>query len=208
MPELETLLAFAAATLIFAVMPGPALLFTAAQTLAHGKRGGMRAAFGIHCGGIVHVIAATLGLASLFSLAPFLYTAFKIGGAVYLIYLGTRILFKPKITGADAINPPPKNAAFFQSALVEVLNPKTALFFIAFLPQFVDPAASLPVWAQFLIFGTIVNLASSVADIVAIVLTGHAMSWAQNNGLAERVTRWIGGSVLIGLGAHLALSRD
>lgn len=209
MPSLDLLLAFAAATAVFAFLPGPALLYTAAQTLAHGRGGGLRAAFGIHIGGTVHVIAATLGLASLFAVAPILYTILKIGGALYLIYLGIRILMTRGLTAAPDMAPHRSKAGpFLQSVLVEVLNPKTALFFVAFLPQFVDPMAVLPIWAQFLILGTIVNLAFSSADIIAVFLTGQAVAWAKNSGATEKLARWCGGSVLIGLGAHLAVSRD
>ena len=98
--------------------------------------------------------------------------------------------------------------AFVQSVLVEALNPKAALFYLAFLPQFVDPGAALPLWAQFLILGWIVNLTFSAADLVTIWLTGLALNYARDTGLAGRAMRVIGGCTLMGLGARLAFSED
>ncbi len=98
--------------------------------------------------------------------------------------------------------------AFAESVIVELLNPKVALFFIAFLPQFVDPAAALPVWAQFLVLGVIVNIAFSSADLVTVFFTGAAVARLKRSGAAQRAARWLGGGVMIGLGARLALDRS
>lgn len=208
MPSTELLIAFALATAIFAYMPGPAMLYTAAQTLARGRRGGLMAALGIHIGCYVHVLAAVFGLAALMKLVPEIYVGLKLVGAFYLVWLGIAM-----IRGARGENPAvavsarsPKRA-FVDSMLVEILNPKTAIFFVAFLPQFIDPAASLPAWAQLLILGTIVNFAFSSADIVVIVLASAAMVRLKASGMAQRVARAIGGTILIGLGARLAVER-
>jgi len=208
MPSTELLLAFAAATLIFAYMPGPAMLYAAAQTLAKGRRGGLMAALGIHIGCYVHVIAAVFGLAALMALVPALYTALKVVGALYLVWLGIAM-----IRGARGENPEvtissrSPRRAFVDSMLVEILNPKTAIFFVAFLPQFVDPAAALPVWTQLLILGTIVNIAFSSADIVVILAAAAAMARLKASRMTQAALRWIGGTILIGLGAKLALDR-
>ena len=220
MPGAETLLAFAAATLIFAYMPGPALLYAAAQTLARGRRGGLLASLGIHIGGYGHVVAASIGLSAILTHVPQAYMALKLAGAVYLIWLGVRmVLARPSMPARTGRGPQPDAAAtvrrrgtgagraFVQSVLVELLNPKTALFFLAFLPQFVDPSAGLPVWAQFLILGTVVNLTFTSADLVAVFLTSMVLRRLGRTGLVERVARWIGGTILIGLGARLAASR-
>jgi threonine/homoserine/homoserine lactone efflux protein len=212
MPPIEILLAFATATLIFAYMPGPAMLYTAAQTLARGRRGGLMAALGIHCGGYVHVLGATLGLAALFQLVPLLYTVVKLAGALYLVWLGLSMI-RTKISGAPsavATGLPTRAPwrAFADSVIVEVLNPKAALFFLAFLPQFVDPQATLPLWLQFLVLGTIVNLAFSSADLLTVVLASAMMTRLKRSARAQTVLRWLGGSVLVGLGAHMATSRN
>ena len=98
--------------------------------------------------------------------------------------------------------------AFLESVLVELLNPKAALFYIAFLPQFVDPGAVLPVWAQFLVLGVIVNTAFSLGDVMTILMTSAVLARLQRSAKAQKAARVLGGSVLVGLGAHLAVSRN
>lgn len=209
MPSLDYLLPFIAATAVFAYMPGPAMLYTAAQTLTRGRTAGFMAALGIHVGGYGHVLAATLGLSAALRYVPELYMAVKLVGAAYLMWLGLRMLRQGRESAAvPRVAAKSARRAFGESVAVEVLNPKVALFFIAFLPQFVDPAAALPVWAQFLILGTIVNLAFSSADIVVVVLASQIVQRAKRSGLGERIARLVGGSVLIGLGARMALARN
>lgn len=210
MPSIEILLAFAAATLVFAYMPGPALLYTAAQTIARGRRAGLMAAFGIHVGCYLHVFAAAAGLSVIFKAVPVLFVALKIAGALYLIWLGLGLIFKreSQMPDAGAIEQKTARRAFIESVTVEILNPKVALFFIAFLPQFIDPAAGLPIWAQFLILGTIVNLTFTSADLMCVLLAGAVMSRLRRSAGAARLTRRIGGSLLVGPGVHLALQRS
>ncbi|MEM8628338.1 MAG: LysE family translocator, partial [Pseudomonadota bacterium] len=188
----ETWLAFASATLLFAYMPGPALLYTAAQTLAGGRAHGLRAVAGIHPGCYVHVFAATLGLTALLAAVPLAFMVLKIAGALYLMWLGLTLVWQAWREGNCVARPsssamrgrakqtsggPGDNGdletaqssangprrPLLQSAIVEIANPKAALFFYAFLPQFVDPAAGAAVWLQFLVLGTLVNIAFSSA---------------------------------------------
>jgi len=209
MPGLDLLLAFAAATAVFAYFPGPALLYTAAQTLARGRRAGLMAALGIHLGCYAHVFAAAFGLSAVFRHVPELYAALKIVGALYLVVLGIGMLRNRGAGAAEAAAPAPKTArrAFLESVIVELLNPKVAIFFIAFLPQFVDPSASLPISVQFLILGTIVNFAFSSADLVTVFAAATVMRRFRGDGLARKLLRYGGGSILVGLGARLALDR-
>ncbi len=214
MPSWETLLPFFAATAVFALLPGPAILYTAAQTLAHGRRGGYLAALGIHLGGFAHVIAAAAGLSAVFTHVPIAYTVLKTVGAVYLIWLGVGIirskLDSSQIRAVETVSArssASRNRTFLNSILVEVLNPKTALFFIAFLPQFADPQAALPVWLQFMVLGTIVNLAFSAADIVTVSVTDRVLAGLKKTAAARKIAKWAGGSILVGLGAHLAISK-
>lgn len=208
MPSFELLITFAVATVIFAFMPGPAMLYTAAQTLARGRKGGFMAAIGIHCGGYVHVLGAMLGLSALFRHVPTLYMAVKIAGALYLVWLGIAMIrAKADAESMPKIAERSPNRAFVDSIIVEVLNPKAALFFLAFLPQFVDAAAGWPLWLQFLVLGTLVNVAFSSADILTVMLASAALTRLRRSDTAQRVLRWIGGSVLVGLGAHMAASR-
>jgi len=208
MPPFDTLLAFLAATALFAYMPGPALLYTAAQTIARGRRAGFLAAFGIHMGCYVHVFAAALGLSAIFSVVPSLYFALKLIGGAYLIFLGVQMI-RTRTSGGPVPELPHKTGrrAMVDSFLVEVLNPKVAIFFIAFLPQFVSPEAALPVWAQFLILGTIVNFAFTSADIVTVLFASEVKKRFTRHSKMQDLTRWAGGSLLVGLGFKLATDR-
>ncbi len=205
MPSIELFLAFLAATAVFAYMPGPAMIYAAAQTLARGRRAGFMAALGIHIGGYAHVIAAAFGLSVVFTLVPAAYLAVKLAGAAYLIWLGITIIIRRNETQTGVAKTKSPRRAFMESVLVEVLNPKTAIFFIAFLPQFADPAASLPLWAQLMILGTIVNLTFSSADIFCVYFAGAVVDRLRRSSRAQRVTRYLGGSLMIGLGGKLAL---
>lgn len=207
MASTEVLIAFAVATVLFAYFPGPALLYTAAQTLARGRRAGLMAALGIHIGCYAHVIAATLGLSAVFRYVPEAYTALKIAGAAYLVWLGVQMLRGGGTDAAPKIVPKSARRAFAESIVVELLNPKVAIFFIAFLPQFVDPAGSLPIWLQSLILGVIVNLAFSSADLVTVFAASAVVKRLKKSGAAERFARWIGGGLLIGLGIKLGFDK-
>ncbi len=200
MPSIDHWISFAVATAIFACMPGPAILYMTAQTLAHGRRAGFLAAFGIHIGCYVHIAAATLGLAALLTHAPLLYAAIKLAGAVYLVWLGGTMLFEIGKRGEQKSNAKP--GVLRDSIVVEILNPKTALFFVTFLPQFVDPDAAMPVTLQFLIFGLLVNLALSMADVAAVLLA--SLTLGRFIGGESRIVPRACGSILIGLGMILA----
>ena len=163
MPSSDLILALLAATVLFAYMPGPALLYAAAQTVARGRKAGLMAAFGLHIGGYLHVGAAAAGLSALFHAVPSMYVFVKVVGAGYLVLLGVKMIWRAFTVAKEMLNPITASQksgrrAFVESVTVEVFNPKTALFFIAFLPQFVDPSAAFPIWLQFLILGTIVNV--------------------------------------------------
>jgi threonine/homoserine/homoserine lactone efflux protein len=210
MPRLELLLTFLVTTVIFASVPGPAMFYAAARTLAGGRRSGLMASLGIHLGGYVHVVAAATGLSVLFHAVPLLYMAVKLSGAAYLIWLGIS-LFRAEAQGHGAMSgiaPKSGQRAFIESVSVEVLNPKTAIFFLAFLPQFVEAPASYPVWLQFILLGTIVNLMFSLADLVVVMLAGAVMSKLRRSCRAQRIMQRVGGSILIGLGAQLAVQRS
>jgi threonine/homoserine/homoserine lactone efflux protein len=208
MASWETLLAFATLTLLVAYFPGPALLYTAAQTIAHGRRAGLMAMLGIHLGCYVHVFAAAFGLSAVFKHVPELYVAVKLAGALYLVWLGIGMI-RARLNAPDQPPAPPKTVkrALIDSFIVEILNPKVALFFIALLPQFVDPAGSLPVWAQFLILGTIVNFAFSSADLVTVIGASVVMKTMKASRAGFAFGRWLGGSLMIGLGVKLATDK-
>lgn len=210
MADFGTLLTFFVAAAAFAWIPGPAMLYTTAQTIAKGKAAGWMAALGIHLGGYVHVIAAALGLAIVFQTVPVLYVALKFAGALYLCYLGFRLLRSDVPIGTSLENPPVASAkrAFFQSVTVEVLNPKTAIFFIAFLPQFTDANAVLPMWGQLLILGIVVNMMFSIPDVFCVLMPSKVMTSLTSSQGAQRLAQRFGGILLIGVGVKLAASRN
>lgn len=210
MPSLDVLLAFAATTALFAFIPGPAMLYAAARTMAGGRKAGFMAVLGIHLGSYAHIFAAAAGLSVLFHAVPVAYMLVKLAGALYLVWLGIA-LFRSKDTHAGEVSPGKAGSpgkAFVQSITVEVLNPKTAIFFMAFLPQFVDSAALFPVWAQFAILGLLVNVIFTFADIISVLLAGMIVARLKQSGTARKLVQRAGGTILVGLGAHLALQRS
>ncbi|MHC1950559.1 LysE family translocator [Bradyrhizobium sp. UFLA06-06] len=201
---MELYLAFAITTATFALIPGPAMLYAAARTLAGGRRAGLMASLGLHLGGYVHVVAAAAGLALLFHAVPPLFMAMKLAGAAYLVWLGLSLFRDRDNAKRPTLAPLSAERAFVQSIVVEVLNPKTAIFFLAFLPQFVDASAGLPVWVQLFLLGTTVNLTFSAVDIVCVFFASAVMSKLQRSKRSQRIMQRIGGSILVALGARLA----
>ncbi len=210
MPDNDILIAFVLTTAAFAFIPGPAMLYAAARTMAGGRKAGLMAVLGIHLGSYAHVIAAAAGLSFLFHAVPLLYSAVKLAGAAYLIWLGISMFRAKGAAGEDAAATPEHSArkAFVQSIAVEVLNPKTAIFFMAFLPQFIDGAAVLPLWAQLAILGAIVNAIFTLADVISVLLASVIVSRLKQSSRAQTLLQRTGGTVLVGLGAHLALQRS
>lgn len=210
MPSIDIFLAFLATAAVFAFIPGPAMLYAAAQTFAGGRAAGLMASLGIHLGCYVHVIAAAAGLSMLFVAVPALYLAVKLAGAAYLVWLGLALLRRRPAGAGDMPQVKRKSPrrAFAESVSVEVLNPKTAIFFMALLPQFVDPGAAFPVWLQFVVLGTLVNMMFSLADVVCVLLASRLVDRLQHSSCMQRLMQWAGGTVLVGLGVHVALQRN
>lgn len=209
MASIEVLFALVLATLVFAYIPGPAVLYIAAQTMSRGRKAGFMAVLGVHLADYVHVLAAAFGLSAIFRHVPELYLAMKLLGAAYLIWLGISFFRRVSPVQATAdVSPRTPMRALADSLAVELLNPKTTIFFVSFLPQFVDPAASLPLWAQFLILGVAVNLLFTSSSILTVLTASYMQAKVAANGTAQRVIRAIGGTILIGLGARIALDRN
>jgi threonine/homoserine/homoserine lactone efflux protein len=208
MPSLELLAPFILATAVFACIPGPGMFYAAAQTVARGSRAGWLSALGLHLAGYVHIAAAAFGLAILLETVPVLYICVKLGGAAYLIWLGLRLLMVPQ----PATGPAPVAATSYRHAVrdsfaVEMLNPKTAVFYLSFLPQFTDISASLPVWGQVLVLGVVVNLLFSATDVVCVLLSARTRRWFARWSPTHRWMRRASGGVLIALGVNLAASQ-
>lgn len=210
MPNIELLLPFFVASAVFACVPGPGMFYAAAQTMALGRRAGWLSALGFHFGGFFHISAAALGLAILLQTIPALFIVVKLAGAGYLIWLGIKYMrglgFVDPSLGA--VKQKTGGRALRDSIVVEILNPKSALFYLAFLPQFTDTTASLPIWAQVLILGAIVNVMFTVTDAICIELSDAAMKRIRASQRVTRAAQGVGGSILVALGLNLALSRQ
>jgi threonine/homoserine/homoserine lactone efflux protein len=202
--DLSTVALFCVAALALAVVPGPAVLYIVAQSVDQGRFAGFVSALGIGVGGLVHVLAATIGLSSLLASSATAFTIVKYAGAAYLIFLGIRRLLTRETAEDDIVRVPrSRRRLFVDGVVVNVLNPKTALFFIAFLPQFVDPdagAASAQIFALGLIFVVIALGSDSLWALTAGTLGG----WLKQSPAYFAIRRWVTGTVFVALGLSTA----
>lgn len=186
------------------ISPGPSNLYVMARAIAQGTQGGLVAAMGLAVGSLVHVVATALGLSAIFAHSPTLYTIVKLTGAAYLVYLGITY-WKSKDSHDNGKENQPKMplfSVFKQSIIVEVTNPKTALFFIALLPQFVVPESG-PVSQQLLILGIIVTISALPCDVLVAVSSSKISSWLVKHKKAQQIQDRISGSILFAMGAYI-----
>ncbi|MGH8442925.1 MAG: LysE family translocator [Nevskiaceae bacterium] len=205
--DLDALLLFIAAGLVLNFTPGPDLLYITARSLGQGWRAGAASAFGIAAGCLVHAAAAALGISVLLSASPVAYDVLRLAGAAYLIWLGGQTLRQRTVPVDVAALPPDSlRKVFWQGFVTNVLNPKVALFFLAFLPQFADPARgafALQVLALGLIF-----IANGLWVCLLVARSAAAMAeWARQRAGALGWIQRGSGALLVGLGLHLALDR-
>ena len=211
MPDPGQFALFIAAALLLAVMPGPGIFYVAARTLAGGRSEGIASSLGTGLGGTVHVLAGSVGVSALVLASAELFTALKLIGAAYLAWLGVRTIVAARrdalaaAAGLAATPPVGTRRAFREGVLVEALNPKTAAFFLAFVPQFVDPAAGR-VAAQFAVLGIVSVLLNTGADVMVAHAAGRVRAGiAGRPGLVRRLREASGaGMVALGLGLLLA----
>jgi threonine/homoserine/homoserine lactone efflux protein len=205
-PDPGTIALFAGAALALLVIPGPAVLYIVAQSVAQGRAAGLVSMLGIQAGGLVHVAAAALGLSALLVQSALAFNVVKYAGAAYLVYLGVRkLLGRERLEAGDARAPVSRARLFRQGIVVNVLNPKTALFFFAFLPQFVDPDAGA-VALQIAFLGVLFIALAVLSDGLYAVAAGSAAGWLRGRPGFLRAESWISGSVLVGLGLATAFS--
>jgi threonine/homoserine/homoserine lactone efflux protein len=202
-------LLYVAAALLLAVTPGPGIFYVAARTLAGGRAEGVASSFGTGLGGLVHVMAGSLGVSAIVLASADLFAVLKLLGAAYLVWLGIRTIRAARREAAAVGGPAPEpmgvRRAFREGVLVEALNPKTAAFFLAFIPQFVDPAG--PVALQFVVLGVVSVVLNTLADIaVAYAASGLRSAAGARPALIRRL-REGSGAAMIALGAGLALAR-
>jgi len=206
------LLLFLTAALLLAVAPGPGMLYVLARSLAGGKREGVLSALGTFVGGMVHVFAAALGISVVLARSALAFSTVKYVGAAYLCFLGVRMILDarkpetslddfPSASGGAARNP------LWQGVATEVLNPKTALFFLSFIPQFVNRGAG-HVFVQFVLLGTTSVVLNTSADLIVIALAGPLGKKIRSSAVFRRRQRTVTGAIMIGLGTYLATSES
>jgi threonine/homoserine/homoserine lactone efflux protein len=207
MPEWPTISLFVAATVIIVVMPGPNTIYIMTRSLQQGVAAGIVSSLGVMMGTVVHVTAAALGLSALLLSSAVAFNVVKYAGAAYLVYLGVKTILSSE---SPTAGPRPQSgtslgSAFYQGFVVNLLNPKTAMFFTAFLPQFID-AGRGSVVGQILFFGGLLIAIGAVSDFTYSFLAGTSGKWLQRNVLFLSARRYVAGTVYLCLGAVTALT--
>jgi threonine/homoserine/homoserine lactone efflux protein len=197
---------FLLAALIIAAVPGPGIFYVTARTLSGGRKAGVASTFGTALGGLVHVVAGGLGVSAIILASAQLFTALKLAGALYLIWLGIRTFREPGKLPTEQISAGGAKRAFREGVAVEALNPKTAAFFLAFIPQFLDPAAGQLAF-QFMTLGLISVALNTFADVVVVVVASAARDHLVRRPIFVRRLRQGSGLFMAGLGLSLALAR-
>jgi len=208
LPHGSSLLLFLSATIVLLVVPGPAVLYVTGRTIGQGRTAGLVSVLGIGAGTLCHVVAAALGISALLASSAMAFGLIKYIGAAYLIFLGVqRIITREAENGLGAAAPSPARLSrvFGQGIIVNVLNPKTALFFLAFLPQFVSPERG-SVALQIMFLGTMFAVMGVMSDSMWVVLAAAVSRWLQQSRRWFDVQRYISGGLLIGLGVVTAFS--
>lgn len=201
-----SLLGFVAAALVVLVIPGPGVLYIVARSVSQGHRAGLASVLGLSVGALVHVAAATAGLSAILLTSATAFEVVKVLGAGYLIYLGVRTLLTRRQTSSAAdLSPRSMRRLFTDGVVVSVLNPKIAVFFLAFLPQFVEPSRG-PVAPQILMLGLIYVLLALVTDGTYAGLAGSLGHWLGGRVMQGPWPRYASGCVYIGLGVSTAVT--
>jgi threonine/homoserine/homoserine lactone efflux protein len=197
---------FLLAALVIAAVPGPGIFYVAARTIAGGRKAGIASTFGTALGGLVHVVAGGLGVSAIILASAELFTVLKFAGALYLVWLGIRTFREAGVAQPGPIEPVGAKQAFRDGVVVEALNPKTAAFFLAFVPQFIDPASGHPA-LQFITLGLISVTLNTLADVVVVGIAASARATLSRKPILVRRLRQGSGLFIAGLGISLALAR-
>ncbi|MBZ5664723.1 MAG: LysE family translocator [Acidobacteriia bacterium] len=201
-------LVFLSAAILLAIVPGPGMLYVLARALGGGRREGLLSALGTFFGGMVHVFAAAAGVSIILAKSAVAFETVKYLGAGYLCFLGIRMILDARRNDAVSLADLPRGKnPFWQGILTEVLNPKTALFFLSFIPQFVDRTHG-HVFLQFVLLGTLSVTLNTSADIVVTLLAGPLGQRIRGSARFRRRQRTLTGAVMIGLGSYLAFGES
>ena len=208
MPDSSTIAVFAAATLALLIVPGPSVIYVVTRSMDGGRTAGIVSVLGIHTGTLIHVGAAAFGLSALVMTSALAFNTVKYVGAAYLIYLGIR-RFASSEPSMERTKPATASLlkVFAQGVLVNALNPKTALFFFAFIPQFVDPSNGV-VAVQILLFGSLFIALGLISDGTYAMMAATFGGWLRSSSFYRRAERFVAGGVLVGLGLTAALSHS
>jgi threonine/homoserine/homoserine lactone efflux protein len=202
MPAPTTILVFALAAGVLVAIPGPNHLYIVTRSVAQGRRIGLASAFGVETGTLVHITAAAVGLSALIASSATAFNVVRYLGAAYLAYLGLRALLRDR--GTELLDAQARGhsvrRAYLDGILVNVLNPKVALFFVAFLPQFVDPGRGATA-TQILALGLVVFVIATASDIVYALTAGALGGWLRGRPGFLRRQRYLTGSIYLGLAA-------
>ena len=203
MPSTSSLALFCLASVALAVVPGPAVTYIVAQSVDKGRTAGLVSALGVATGGLVHVAAATIGLSALIASSAAAFTTVKLVGAVYLVYVGVRRILARDDEGEVEPIAAPHRRLYGQGVVVNVLNPKTALFFVAFLPQFVDSSRG-SVTAQIALLGGLFVVIAFTSDCAYALLADLLAARIRRTGRGARLRRIVTGGIFIALGVSAA----
>jgi threonine/homoserine/homoserine lactone efflux protein len=195
---------FFGAAFVLAITPGPGIFYVLARSVAGGRREGVESTLGTLAGGMCHVLAAGLGISAVLAASALAFRTVKYAGAAYLVWLGIRMI-RSRNAEMKVELAPPARGAFRQGILTEALNPKTALFFLSFIPQFIAPQLG-HVFLQFLMLGSVSVLLNSSADVVVVFLAGPLERKLKRSAKWRRGQRLASGTGMIGLGAYVALA--
>jgi threonine/homoserine/homoserine lactone efflux protein len=207
MPDISNLVLFLGAALVLAATPGPGLFYVAARTLAGGRGEGLASSFGTGLGGCVHVVAGAVGVSALVTASAEAFALLKLAGAAYLLWLGFKTIREARAAAAPlGMAAMGADRAFREGVVVEALNPKTAAFFLAFIPQFVDPSGG-GVALQFVVLGLVSVALNTLVDVVVTRMASRARDGLARRPDLIRRLRTASGAVICGLGASLALAR-
>jgi threonine/homoserine/homoserine lactone efflux protein len=205
MADIPNFLVFLAAALLVAVTPGPGIFYVAARTLAGGRTEGLASSIGLGLGGLVHVVAGAVGISALVMASAEAFTMLKIAGAIYLVWLGLRTWRDARIVEPTEVNATGAHRALRDGIMVEALNPKTAAFFLAFIPQFVHPTRPVP--HQFIALGLVSVSLNTVAGLVVNYWAAIAHGALENRPTLIIRVRQASGAMMCTLGASLLFAR-